>query len=123
MIPKEVHHGALAERLIRQSGYSITRMAQELGIGRNTLYRKFEDAVWSEELRLRLSACFGAPFDLSLQSVAVPRVKSQALGHSYRVFVTLLAKETNLQVLEAFQKAFATFSQDRQAALAKHYVA
>lgn len=126
MAPDQVHHGATAERLIRQSGYSLTRIAQELGIGRNTLYRRFEDALWSQELRLRLSAFLQTPFDLSLQDVPVPKLRPtrrcQALRKSYQVFVTLLAQEASKQVLSGFQQVFDSFVQERQAALEQQYV-
>eukprot|EP01132_Coremiostelium_polycephalum_P003020 gene3020-3772_t len=36
--------GQTVEKVIRRSGYSITRLARKLGISRNTLYNRFEHA-------------------------------------------------------------------------------
>ncbi|ACE05703.1 hypothetical protein Aasi_0262 [Candidatus Amoebophilus asiaticus 5a2] len=38
------HRGQIIEKIIRRSGYSITRLAKKLGISRNTLYNRFENA-------------------------------------------------------------------------------
>jgi transcriptional regulator with XRE-family HTH domain len=38
------HRGQIVEKIIRRSGYSITRLAKKLGISRNTLYNRFENA-------------------------------------------------------------------------------
>jgi len=38
------HRGQIVEKIIRRSGYSITRLAKKLGISRNTLYNRFESS-------------------------------------------------------------------------------
>lgn len=35
------HRGQIVEKAVRQSGYSITKVAKKLGISRNTLYNRF----------------------------------------------------------------------------------
>lgn len=35
------HKGQIVERAVRQSGYSITKLAHKLGVSRNTLYNRF----------------------------------------------------------------------------------
>ncbi len=37
------HKGQIVEKIVRKSGYSITRLAKSLGISRNTLYNRFEN--------------------------------------------------------------------------------
>lgn len=37
------HRGQIVEKLIRKSGYSLTKIAKQLGISRPTLYRKFNE--------------------------------------------------------------------------------
>lgn len=36
-----IHRGKIVERIVRKSGYSITKLAERLGISRNTLYNRF----------------------------------------------------------------------------------
>jgi transcriptional regulator with XRE-family HTH domain len=38
------HRGEIVEKILRKSGYSLTKIAKQLGISRNTLYNKFENA-------------------------------------------------------------------------------
>jgi hypothetical protein len=38
-----IHRGQLVERIVRNSGYSLTKLAEDLGISRNTLYNRFND--------------------------------------------------------------------------------
>ena len=40
MIPIK-HKGQVVERIVRQNGYTLTRLAKRLNISRNTLYNKF----------------------------------------------------------------------------------
>lgn len=37
------HRGHMVEKVVRQSGYSITRLAKKLGMSRNTLYNRFSN--------------------------------------------------------------------------------
>lgn len=37
------HRGQIVEKIVRQSGYSLTRLAKSLGISRNTLYNRFQN--------------------------------------------------------------------------------
>lgn len=37
------HRGQIVEKIVRQSGYSLTRLAKSLGISRNTLYNRFHN--------------------------------------------------------------------------------
>ncbi|MEM7383168.1 MAG: helix-turn-helix domain-containing protein [Bacteroidota bacterium] len=45
----EKHKGQIVERVVRQSGYTITKIAVQLGVSRNTLYNKFENPSLSFE--------------------------------------------------------------------------
>ena len=37
------NRGQIVEKIIRRSGYSITKLSKKLGISRNTLYNRFEN--------------------------------------------------------------------------------
>ena len=37
------HRGEIVERAVRSSGFSIKKLAEKLGISRNTLYNRFKD--------------------------------------------------------------------------------
>jgi transposase-like protein len=39
-----VHRGQIVEKVIRRSGYSITKLSRKLGISRNTLYNRFSNS-------------------------------------------------------------------------------
>jgi hypothetical protein len=39
-----MHRGQLVEKIVRNSGYSLTRLAERLGISRNTLYNRFTES-------------------------------------------------------------------------------
>ena len=39
-----IHRGEILEKTLRKSGYSLTKLAGKLGISRNTLYNRFENA-------------------------------------------------------------------------------
>lgn len=38
-----MHRGQLVEKIIRKSGFSLTRLSKKLDISRNTLYNRFEN--------------------------------------------------------------------------------
>ncbi len=38
-----LHRGQKVEKIVRRSGYPLTRLASKLGISRNTLYNRFEN--------------------------------------------------------------------------------
>jgi predicted DNA-binding protein YlxM (UPF0122 family) len=37
------HKGQIVEKIVRKSGYSLTKLAKSLGISRNTLYNRFDN--------------------------------------------------------------------------------
>jgi hypothetical protein len=39
-----IHRGEIVEKVVRKSGYALTKLAGKLEISRNTLYNKFQDA-------------------------------------------------------------------------------
>ncbi len=39
-----IHRGKIVEKIVRKSGYSLTKLASELGISLRTLYNRFDSA-------------------------------------------------------------------------------
>jgi len=39
-----IHRGEIVEKVVRKSGYSLTKLADKLEISRNTLYNRFQNA-------------------------------------------------------------------------------
>jgi len=39
-----IHRGQIVEKIVRKSGYSLTKLAEKLEISRNTLYNRFDNA-------------------------------------------------------------------------------
>ena len=58
------HHGEALQDAIRQSGVSISRIVQELGITRPTIYRKFRDETLDEAFVKRVADIIGRPVTL-----------------------------------------------------------
>lgn len=38
------HRGQIVEKIVRKSGYSLTKLAEKLNVSRNTLYNRFANA-------------------------------------------------------------------------------
>ena len=61
-----IHRGEIVEKVVRKSGYALTKLAEKLDISRNTLYNKFQDANLSyrfiEEVGRVLHYDFSAHF-------------------------------------------------------------
>ena len=117
------HHGALVEAAIRKSGYSLTKLAAELGMSRSTLYRRFEVPVWSDTLLLKTRALLPGEFHTALEGIDVPlpthAKAKETLVKSYQTFVGLLASDASKQEVDGFEKAFLQFSQQKRSKLAE----
>ena len=114
-LSSKLHHGYMAEMAIRRSGYSITRLAIELGINRSTLYRKFEEPVWEQGMLLKLRAYVPCEINTVLEEVDIPQeIQTQeVIMRSYQTFVGLLATQATPGELVAFDKAFRQFYKHR----------
>lgn len=73
------HQGEILQETIRNSGISITRIVEELGITRPTIYRKFKDETLDANFVTRIGAIIGHDFtnDFTLvQQSSLPFVTS-----------------------------------------------
>ena len=53
------HQGEMLQETIKQSGFSISRLVQELGITRPTIYRKFREATLDDAFVKRIQEIIG----------------------------------------------------------------
>lgn len=70
-----LHQGEILQEAIKNSGISITRIVDELGITRPTIYRKFKDETLDYNFVKRVGEIIAHDFSqdfTSLQQVALP---------------------------------------------------
>jgi AcrR family transcriptional regulator len=88
------HQGEILQEAIKNSGISITRIVEELGITRPTIYRKFKDDTVDASFVKRIGEIIGHDFanDFTLaQQNALPFVSSSpktSVTHSVTQRVT-----------------------------------
>jgi len=73
------HQGAILQEAIKNSGISITRIVEELGITRPTIYRKFKEETVDPNFVKRVGAVIGHDFSRDfavIQQPALPPVTS-----------------------------------------------
>ncbi|UOG74998.1 helix-turn-helix domain-containing protein [Hymenobacter tibetensis] len=74
------HQGQILQEAIKNSGISITRIVDELGITRPTIYRKFKDETLDYAFVTRIGSIIGHNFSddfTTLQQTALPFVTQQ----------------------------------------------
>ena len=84
------HQGEILQEAIKNSGISITRIVEELGITRPTIYRKFKDDTLDYAFVKRVGDIIGHDFSndfTSLQQGVLPLVVS-AVTNTSNVNVT-----------------------------------
>ncbi|HEX8427447.1 helix-turn-helix domain-containing protein [Hymenobacter sp.] len=73
------HQGQILQEFIKNSGISITRIVDELGITRPTIYRKFKEETLDYAFVTRVGDIIGHDFSkdfTTLQQTALPFVSS-----------------------------------------------
>ena len=63
MVPIK-HKGQIVERIVRQSGYTLTRLATRLNISRNTLYNKFNNPNLSFDFIMKVGEIISYDFSI-----------------------------------------------------------
>jgi transcriptional regulator with XRE-family HTH domain len=64
-----IHRGEIVEKIIRKSGYSLTKLAKKLGISRNTLYSRFENANLSYQFIMEVSRIIYHDFTIDFPEI------------------------------------------------------
>ena len=91
------HQGQILQEAIKNSGISITRIVDELGITRPTIYRKFRDETLDYAFVTRIGSIIGHNFSedfTTLQQTALPFVTQQVSVTPVQV---VTQKQTPLQ--------------------------
>ena len=75
MIPIK-HKGQIVERIVREGGYTLTRLAKRLNISRNTLYNKFNNPNLSFDFIRKVGEIIS--FDFSIEFPEMKRETKEA---------------------------------------------
>ena len=84
------HQGEIVQEAIKNSGISITRIVEELGITRPTIYRKFKDDTLDANFVKRIGEIIGHDFaqDFTLAQQSLPAFVTSAAKASVTPGVT-----------------------------------
>ncbi len=130
------HKGQIVEKVIRRSGYSITRLAKKLVISRNTLYNRFENANLSYRFIMEVGNAIHYDFtvdfptmkeeieamgDIPIHSVdrgtlEIWRAESKyiLLLEKYTKLLSILAKLANINTLTTLKKEILDFIEQEE---------
>lgn len=115
------HHGETLQEAIKQSGVPISRIVQELGITRPTIYRKFREETLDDGFVKRVGEIIGKP-------VTVDRDTSDTFpGSAERLSVTPSAlsaptsPEEYAKALISLQTKYIKLLEDYNALLVRHF--
>ncbi len=130
------HRGQIVEKVIRRSGYSITRLAKKLGISRNTLYNRFENADLGYRFIMEVGNAIHYDFtvdfptmkeeievmgDIPIRSVdretiELWRAESKyiLLLEKYTKLLSILAKLANINTLNTLKKEILDFIEQEE---------
>jgi transcriptional regulator with XRE-family HTH domain len=68
-----IHRGQTVEKIVRKSGYSLTKLAERLDVSRNTLYNRFANANLGYRFIMEVGNVIHYDFTLDF-----PEIKKQA---------------------------------------------
>jgi AcrR family transcriptional regulator len=123
------HQGEIVQEAIKNSGISITRIVDELGITRPTIYRKFKDDTLDAKFVRRIGEIIGHDFtqDFTLpEQSSLPFVTATPKGYvtstvTPRVTVTQPLDLDASQQLLALQAKYISLLEDYNELLLKVY--
>ena len=127
------HQGEILQETIKSSGISITRIVEELGITRPTMYRKFKDKELDYAFVKRVGEIIGHDFsrdftatqqtDLSFNVTSVSKSVHNASESSgaLRAAVTVLSEADSLKQLMVLQQKYIALLEDYNELLLKVY--
>lgn len=127
------HQGEILQESIKNSGISITRIVDELGITRPTMYRKFKDKELDYSFVKRVGEIIGHDFsqeftslqqgDLSFNVTPVSKSVINVSEHSgvTRAAVTVSSDADSLKQLMVLQQKYIALLEDYNELLLKVY--
>ena len=102
------HRGEIVEKAIRRSGFSLTKLAEKVGISRNTLYNKFKDADLSYAFIMEVGKVIHYDFTLTFPEMKTeigPTSANPISQHREDLLATLWRLEGKYnQLLEKYNK-------------------
>ena len=87
------HRGEIVEKVVRKSGYALTKLADKLEISRNTLYNKFQDANLSYRFIQKVGRVLH--YDFSTHFPEMPK-EEYATGVKNNDLISIEIKYSNL---------------------------
>jgi hypothetical protein len=125
------HRGQTVEKVIRRSGYPITKLAKKLGISRNTIYNKFSNADLDYHFIMEIGSIIHYDFTISFPEIKeeneqkedIPfrsidretaelwKAEAQYIGllEKYTKLLSILAKLANENTLNGLKKEILEF--------------
>ncbi len=93
------NRGELVERVVRKSVFSITVLAEKLGVSRNTLYNKFKEQDLSYDFIIRVGKVIHYNFSVDLPEIKVVyQLPEDSRAHLWRL------ERRNKNLLEQYNK-------------------
>ena len=130
------HRGQIVEKVIRKSGYSITKLAKKLGISRNTLYNRFENADLSYRFIMEVGNIIHYDFTVdfptmkeeieAISNIPIHSVDRETLEiwraeskyilllEQYSKLLSILAKVANTNTLTTLKKEILDFIEQEE---------
>jgi len=110
------HRGEIVEKAVRESGYSITRLASKLGKSRRWMYLAFENHNLSIDLVLQIGLIIHHDFSAEIKELAAythGRVLHQAVSETGKALIKPEAeaehwKNKYLELLEKYNQLLET---------------
>lgn len=131
-----LHRGQIVEKIIRRSGYPLTRLASKLGISRNTLYNRFENPNLGyrfimevgniihydfttdfPNMKAELEQMHDAPLQvIDRETIEILQAESKyiQLLEKYVKLLSILAKLANYNTLTTLKKEILTFIEQEE---------
>jgi transcriptional regulator with XRE-family HTH domain len=96
-----IHRGEIVEKILRKSGYSITKLAKKLGISRNTLYNRFKNADLSYRFIMEVGKVLYYDFTIDFPAMKediglLEKDQTKELWRIERKYTELLEKHAKL---------------------------
>mmetsp|Transcript_974 Transcript_974/g.2383 ORF Transcript_974/g.2383 Transcript_974/m.2383 type:complete len:148 (+) Transcript_974:3666-4109(+) len=102
------HRGEVVESVVRRSGFSLKKLSERLGISRNTLYNRFQEAELGDEFITSVGDIIHYNFSIDfpdLRQGTSKMVSEGPLGYADRNAIELLRLEKKyMELLERYNR-------------------
>jgi len=106
MTNRIIHRGEIVEKVLRKSGYSLTKVAKKLDISRNTLYNRFTYANLNYQFIMKVGKIIYYDFTIDFPEMKedvdlLEKGKTRELWRIERKYAELLEKNAKLLAILA----------------------